>query len=89
MIMKAIIKQKRPIASHRANPRIAYVKSWPLREGFLAKPIAKLPKTLPIPAPEMNDSNVVKFYFINPLRDDKILDLSDLKQIAGDILKFT
>ena len=48
----AIIRQKRPIASDRANPRIAYVKSCCLRPGFLAYPITKLPNTVPIPAPE-------------------------------------
>lgn len=46
------MRQKSPIASERANPRMAYEKSWPLREGFLAKPMIKLPKMLPIPAPE-------------------------------------
>lgn len=35
-IKKAIIKQKRPIASDRAKPRIAYEKSCCLRDGFLA-----------------------------------------------------
>ena len=48
----AIIRQKRPIASDRANPRKAYVKSCCLRPGFLAYPITKLPNTVPIPAPE-------------------------------------
>lgn len=32
---KATIKQKRPIASDKANPRIAYEKSCCFRDGFL------------------------------------------------------
>ena len=63
MIMKAIIRQKRPIASHKANPRIAYVKSWPFNDGFLAKPIAKLLKTFPIPAPEIEKSLIRNLSF--------------------------
>lgn len=34
-IKKATIRQKRPIASDRANPRIAYENSCCFREGFL------------------------------------------------------
>merc|ERR1719318_2428006 len=49
---KAIIKQNRPMASDRANPRIAYEKSCCLREGFLAYPMMRDPKTDPIPAPD-------------------------------------
>merc|ERR1719318_2239696 len=49
---KAIIKQNRPMASDRANPRIAYEKSCCLREGVLAYPMMRDPKTDPIPAPD-------------------------------------
>merc|ERR1719318_1039979 len=49
---KAIIKQNRPMASDRANPRMAYEKSCCLREGFLAYPMMRDPKTDPIPAPD-------------------------------------
>merc|ERR1719318_239963 len=49
---KAIIKQNRPMASDRANPRIAKEKSCCLREGFLAYPMMRDPKTDPIPAPD-------------------------------------
>lgn len=45
------MRQKRPIASDKANPRMAYVKSCCLHPGFLAYPITKLPNTVPIPAP--------------------------------------
>uniref|UniRef100_H2Y070 Uncharacterized protein n=1 Tax=Ciona intestinalis TaxID=7719 RepID=H2Y070_CIOIN len=34
-IRKATIRQKRPIASDNAKPRMAYVKSCCFREGFL------------------------------------------------------
>ena len=34
-IKKATIKQKRPIASNKANPRIAYENSCCFSEGFL------------------------------------------------------
>jgi hypothetical protein len=34
-IKKATIKQKRPIASDKANPRIAYENSCCFSEGFL------------------------------------------------------
>lgn len=34
---KATIKQKRPMASDKANPRIAYEKSCCFRDGFLKK----------------------------------------------------
>lgn len=49
---KAIIKQKRPMASDKANPRMVKEKSCCFNDGFLAKPITKLPNTVPIPAPE-------------------------------------
>jgi len=51
-IRKAIIRQKRPMASERANPRMAYVNSCCFRDGLRAYPMIKLPKTVPIPAPE-------------------------------------
>jgi hypothetical protein len=50
---KAIIRQNNPIASDKANPRIAYENSCPFCDGFLAYPIHKLPNTFPIPAPEI------------------------------------
>jgi len=49
---KATIKQKRPIASDKAKPRMAYEKSCCFRDGFLAYPMIRLPKTVPIPAPD-------------------------------------
>ena len=49
--IKAIIKQKRPIASDSANPRMAYENNCAFKPGFLAKPMIKLPNTDPIPAP--------------------------------------
>merc|ERR1712071_252241 len=50
-IKNDIIRQKSPIASDRANPKIAYEKSCCFNDGFLAYPMIKLPKTVPIPAP--------------------------------------
>ncbi|MCX7564693.1 hypothetical protein OS176_14370, partial [Xanthomonadaceae bacterium XH05] len=49
---KATIKQERPIASDRANPKIAYENNCCFRDGFLAYPMMRLPNTVPIPAPE-------------------------------------
>lgn len=51
-IKKDIISEKSPIASDKANPRIAYENNCGLSDGFLAYPITKLPNTVPIPAPE-------------------------------------
>merc|ERR1719318_1419293 len=48
----AIMRQNRPMASDRANPRMAYEKSCCLRLGFLAYPMMRDPKTDPIPAPD-------------------------------------
>ena len=39
------------MASAKANPKIAYENSCPLREGFLATPNIRAPKTTPIPTP--------------------------------------
>ena len=55
---KAIIRQKRPIASDKANPRMAYEKSWAFIEGFLATLIMRLPNTVPIPAPASTNINL-------------------------------
>jgi len=48
---KAIIKANNPVASEKAKPKIAYAKSWPLKEGFLATPKINAPNTTPIPTP--------------------------------------
>lgn len=45
------INANNPVASANANPKIAYANSWPLSEGFLATPVIRAPKTVPIPAP--------------------------------------
>jgi hypothetical protein len=37
---KPMVKQKSPMASERANPRIAYEKSCCFNEGLRAKPIS-------------------------------------------------
>jgi len=41
----------KPVASDKANPKIEYVKSWGLKEGFLATPSISAPNTIPIPIP--------------------------------------
>ena len=46
------MRQKRPIASERANPRIAYENNCCFSDGFLAYPMIRDPKTEPIPAPD-------------------------------------
>ena len=51
-IRKAIIREKSPMASDKANPRIAYENNCGFNDGFLAYPMIKLPKTVPIPAPD-------------------------------------
>ena len=48
---KAIIRANKPVASAKANPKIAYENSCPLSEGFLATPKISAPKTTPIPIP--------------------------------------
>ena len=70
---KAIIRQNRPIASDKANPRIAYEKICCLREGFLAYAIHRLPNTVPIPAPATQESLVrnLTIYSQISLRDPK------------------
>ena len=40
-----------PVASAKANPKIAYENNCPFNEGFLATPKIKAPKTTPIPTP--------------------------------------
>src|SRR5215469_630188 len=49
--MKAIMTAKRPVASEKAKPKMAYWKSWPRRDGLRAIPWIRPPKTEPIPAP--------------------------------------
>merc|ERR1719509_746391 len=46
------MRQKRPMASESATPRMAEEKSCCFREGFLAYPMMREPKTEPIPAPD-------------------------------------
>ena len=46
------MRQKRPIASERANPKIAYENNCCFSDGFLAYPMIKDPNTDPIPAPD-------------------------------------
>ena len=40
------------MASDKANPKIEYVNSCPLSDGFLAYPMIKAPNTIPIPTPD-------------------------------------
>ncbi len=47
--MKAIIRQKRPIASDKAKPKIAYEKSCCFKLGFRAQATTSEPNTVPIP----------------------------------------
>lgn len=51
-IKKATIRLNRAIASDKANPRIAYVKSCCFNEGFREYPVISAPKTIPIPTPD-------------------------------------
>ena len=46
-----IINENNPVASAKANPKIAYVNSCPLIWGFLAVDAIKDEKIKPIPAP--------------------------------------
>ena len=48
---KAIIKANNPVASEKANPKIAYENNCDLKEGFLATPKIRAPNTTPIPTP--------------------------------------
>ena len=47
----AIIKENNPVASAKANPKIAYPNNCPLICGFLAVEAIKAEKIKPIPAP--------------------------------------
>lgn len=57
---KAIIRQKSPVASAKANPKIAYWNNWARNEGFLAVASIKLPNTNPIPTPAPATLNLLK-----------------------------
>jgi hypothetical protein len=48
---KEIIRANRPVASARANPRIAYENSCPRRAGFRAVELIRDEKIEPIPIP--------------------------------------
>ena len=50
-IKKAIISANNAIASVKANPKIAILKSSSFKEGFRDVPKTKAPKTVPIPIP--------------------------------------
>lgn len=50
-IKKDIIKANRPVASAKANPKIANGNTVDLIPGFLATDDIKLPKIVPIPIP--------------------------------------
>ena len=50
-IKKAIIKANSAIASVKAKPRIAILKSSSFNEGFLEIPNTSAPNTVPIPIP--------------------------------------
>lgn len=50
-IKNDIIKANRPVASEKAKPNIAYENNCPLKDGFLATPKIRAPKTVPIPIP--------------------------------------
>lgn len=45
------INASKPVASANAKPKIAYVKSWERRAGFLGTPVIKASNTVPIPLP--------------------------------------
>lgn len=47
----AIINENNPVASAKANPRIAKLNNWPLIWGFLAVEEIKEEKIKPIPIP--------------------------------------
>lgn len=48
---KTIIKANKAIASVKANPKMAILKSSSFNEGFLDIPKTKDPNTVPIPTP--------------------------------------
>jgi len=51
IIKKAIIKENNPVASAKANPKIAKLNNCPLIWGFLAVEAINDEKIKPIPAP--------------------------------------
>jgi len=50
-IKNETINANNPVASANANPNIAYANNCPLSAGFLATPVIRAPKTVPIPVP--------------------------------------
>lgn len=48
---KAIIRAKSPVASDKANPRMAYANNCGLNAGFLDVAVIKPENTIPIPTP--------------------------------------
>ena len=46
------MRQNRPIASDKANPKIAYENNCCFNDGLRAYPMMRDPKTEPIPAPD-------------------------------------
>merc|ERR1712166_596560 len=65
---KAIIRQKRPIASDRAKPKMAYEKSCCFNEGLRAYPMMREPKTDPIPAPMNLAAESISFFCVVVVR---------------------
>ena len=62
----AIIKENNPVASAKANPKIAYPNNCPLTCGFLAVDAIKAEKIKPIPAPapiNPEQANPAPMYF--------------------------
>lgn len=58
----------RPIASARANPKIAYEKSCCFNDGLRAQANIKQPKTTPIPTPMMIKNYIIAKWIIYIMR---------------------
>lgn len=61
------MRQKSPIASDKAKPKMAYEKICCFSDGFLAQPIISDPNTNPMPIPEIwellgLDLKIIWFY---------------------------
>ncbi len=57
--IKAIIRQKRPIASDKAKPKMAQEKSCCFKLGFLAQATTSEPNTVPIPKQKINKNQIL------------------------------
>ena len=80
-IKKPIISENKAIASVKAKPKIANLKSSSLKEGFLETPSTNAPNTVPIPTPAPAKPIVAKPAPINLAACNNIKLIFDLENL--------